>query len=91
MRLKWSSEAQRDYYDQIGYIAERNFPAARKIQNRVSKSIELLRLHPEIGRPGRVEGTRELIVSGAPLIVIYSFADNCIVIIGILNTYMDYP
>ena len=33
--------------------------------------IEALQIYPEIGRKGRVKGTRELVISQTPLIVIY--------------------
>ncbi len=90
MRLRWSEKARGEYRAQIAFIAERNYSAARKIQEKISASTDLLILHPEIGKAGRREGTRELWVSGAPFIIVYSLSRDDIVILSILSTYIDY-
>jgi toxin ParE1/3/4 len=33
--------------------------------------VERLRAYPKIGRPGRVEGSRELVISGTPFLLVY--------------------
>jgi toxin ParE1/3/4 len=53
------------------FIAEDNLEAARKMAERVQEAVENLIEHPNLGRPGRVPGTRELVVSGTPFIVVY--------------------
>ena len=39
--------------------------------DRILDALQLLELFPESGRPGRVEGTRELVVPRLPYIVVY--------------------
>jgi toxin ParE1/3/4 len=58
---------------------------------RIYDSVGLLARHPEIGRPGRVPGTRELIVSGSPYIVPYRIRGEEIEIITVLHAARLWP
>jgi plasmid stabilization system protein ParE len=46
---------------------------------------------PEIGPPGRVAGTRELVVSRTPYISAYQVADGEIVILDVLHGAQKWP
>jgi len=91
MRLKWSNLARLQYIEQISYIADRNLPAALKIKEKIKAATDKLLIHPEIGKKGRCEGTRELIVAGAPIIIVYTIVQREIFIAGILHAAQDYP
>jgi toxin ParE1/3/4 len=41
--------------------------AATRIGDRIETQVELLIDTPEIGRPGRIDGTRELVIPRTPL------------------------
>ena len=69
--IRWSDLAEDDLISIESYIAEDNPTAATVIADRIWTATEILETHPYIGRLGRVEGTRELVVSGTPYIVIY--------------------
>jgi toxin ParE1/3/4 len=71
MILIWSPQAKRDLAALFAYIAEDNAAAAHRIASRIAGSVEQLVSHPSIGRPGRVPGTRELVVAATPYIVPY--------------------
>lgn len=73
MILRWLPRAIRDRDAQIDYIAERNPRAAIDQGDRIEEQVDQLLDHPEMGRPGRVDGTRELVISGTPFIVVYRF------------------
>jgi plasmid stabilization system protein ParE len=47
--------------------------------------------HPAIARPGRVAGTRELVVIGTPYIVIYRIEATAIVILRVLHAAQRWP
>ncbi len=53
------------------YIVRDDPEAAARIVERIVTSVEGLGAHPASGRPGRVPGTRELVVSGTPYLVPY--------------------
>ena len=69
--LVWLPVATATRFVQLDYIAQRNAKAAIEIDERIEKQTDLLIAHPEIGRPGRKKGTRELVISRTPFIVVY--------------------
>ena len=91
MRLKWSSLARLQYMEQINYIGDRNLSAALKITEKLRTATDKLLIHTEIGKKRRCEGTRELAVSGTPIIIVYTIVQQEILIAGILHTAQDYP
>ena len=46
---------------------------------------------PGIGRPGRLSGTRELVISGLPYILPYTEIDGTIFILRVIHTSMAWP
>ena len=75
-QLDWSSEALGDLQDLRDYIAEQNRTAAARLFLRVVEQASLLMTQPNLGRPGRVRGTRELVVPGTPFIIAYAVLDK---------------
>ena len=63
----WSKHAHNDFRGIIGYIAQDNPSAARKVATRIDKTIQALAATPT-GRQGRVSGTYEKLVRGMPYI-----------------------
>ncbi len=55
------------------HIATDNPNAALAIHERLFESVDELLTYPKLGRPGRVDGTRELVVTRTPFIVAYEF------------------
>ena len=53
--------------------------------------MERLREFPALGRPGRVEGTRELIIAGTPYIVPYRVRGDTVEIITVLHSAQRWP
>ena len=71
MRIHWTRPALADL-EAIGDIIARDNPvAAEQIVVRLAASVDALRDHPNLGRPGGLTGTRDLVVSGTPHVVPY--------------------
>jgi toxin ParE1/3/4 len=66
MRLNWGPHAKRDLYELISYVAEDSVQAAELVATRVLVTAERLSERPHVGRPGRVKGTRELVILRTP-------------------------
>jgi toxin ParE1/3/4 len=71
MQLLWTPRARRQRHEAIEYIAQDNPGAALQQLDRIEEQTDMLLVHPELGRPGRKQGTRELVISRTPFIVVY--------------------
>lgn len=90
MNLVWLDSAREHLRSIVGYIAERNAPAARDLNERIAAVAERLVDHPHMFRPGRVSGTREALVHPNYLIV-YQVTNEAVVIVSILHSRQLYP
>jgi toxin ParE1/3/4 len=65
------------------YIAAHNPDAAARIFAAILSVVRRLADHPSLGRPGRVEGTRELVVVGTPYVVVYTVIGASVNVIAV--------
>ena len=65
--------------------------AAIMIDDRIEAQVELLIETPEIGRPGRVEGTRELVIQRTPYIAAYRIDRETVRILRVLHGSQEWP
>jgi addiction module RelE/StbE family toxin len=91
MKLKWTRLALQDLRHLHEYIAEDNPSAANRMVTRIQDSTQRLKKHPHMGRPGRVQGTRELVIAGSPYIVVYILGDSEIHIVAVIHSAMPWP
>lgn len=91
MRLEWLPTATRDRANQLAYIAEHNLGAAVEIGDTIENAALQLLDHPRRGRPGRVRGTRELVVAGTPYIIAYRIETDVVLIIRLLHGAQRWP
>ena len=91
MRLKWSEDAIKDLESLRLYIEQDKPEAARDVVIKILTATENLMEQPDMGRLGRVFGTRELIVSNTPYILPYRVRGNCIEVIRVLHSKMRWP
>ena len=91
MKIRWLDVAVDDLEDIADYIAQDNPVAAKRMVTRLWASVQTLAIHPEAGRPGRVYGTRELIVSKTPFIVPYRIIGSEIQILRVLHGARQWP
>ena len=71
MQIKWLSNALKNLDQEAEYIAQNNPAAAQLVVRRIVDAINLLPENPALGHPGRIHGTRELIVPKTRYIVPY--------------------
>lgn len=90
MSIEWHQLAQGDLIELIKYIANDNPVAATRIHEEIRRQVGLLETYPEIGRLGRIRGTRELVVSGTPFIVVYRTGEH-ITILRVLHGAQRWP
>ncbi|GAB4278113.1 MAG: type II toxin-antitoxin system RelE/ParE family toxin [Deferrisomatales bacterium] len=90
-RLTWTDRALTDLEALRAYVSQEDPDAARGQVLRILKAVETLAEHPGLGRPGRVAGTRELVVPRTPYIVPYRATDGWIEILRVLDSAMRWP
>jgi len=71
MKVVWSRRAIRHLVALREFIAKDSEQNAALVATRILDAIELLQTQPQMGRPGRVVGTRELVVPDTPYIIPY--------------------
>ena len=91
MRLKWTNQSIKDLVSLRRYIEKDKPGAARLIALKITSAAEILLEHPNIGRPGRVAHTRELVVTGTPYILPYRVIENAVEILRVLHGAMKWP
>ena len=72
MTIRWTKPANDDFLGIVAWIAANNPVAASSVGRRILDAVERLADFPLRGRPGRSPGTRELVISGLPYVVVYS-------------------
>lgn len=92
MRLRWTRPADRDLDEIAAYIGQDSpAAAARVVLELIDQAVTLLPTNPAIGRPGRVLGTRELVVGHLPYILAYRVRDDAVEILRVLHTSRAWP
>lgn len=91
MRLAWSRAARADLLAIADYIELDNPPAARAVLERIDRQVARLVDHPELGRRGRVAGTRELVIVPYPYIVVYRLAGEAVQVLRVLHQRRQWP
>jgi toxin ParE1/3/4 len=92
MSIQWSGEAVDDLRSLQAFIAKGNPAAARKMALAIVEAVETqLPENPQMGRPGRFSGTRELVISRTPYIVPYRIKAGTIQVLRIYHGARRWP
>ena len=91
LKIEWLPLASANRFEQLDYIAQDNPLAAIDQDERIERQIDMLLQHPQMGRPGRKKGTRELVISRTPFIVVYRAKGPRIEIIRLLHGAQQWP
>lgn len=91
MRIEWRPLAEQDLKEIVSYIASDSPSAAYDMHKKIGDHVDDLARFPKIGRPGRVEGTRELVIPHTPFIVAYRLSEQAVVILRVLHGARRWP
>ena len=91
MRVRWLRMAIRNLDEEAAYIANDDSAAARMVVERVLNAVAMLAQQPDMGRPGRVPGTRELVVPRTRYIVPYRVRGDAVEILRVFHTSRRLP
>jgi len=91
VRVRWTHRSLRSLDEITDHIARERPAAARTVAERIFAAIDRLGKHPASGRPGRVSGTRELVVPGTPFIVPYRVRDEVVEVLHVFHGARRWP
>ncbi len=91
MTIVWSPQARDDLLAIYRHIAADNPNAARALHDRIRARVFLLLQTPQIGRPGRVAGTRELVIAATAYIVPYRVHGEKLQILRVHHSARIWP
>ena len=91
MKIIWSRRAIRNLFHLREYIESASEQNAAFVAKRILKTVDLLESHPEMGRPGRVVGTRELVVADTPYIIPYRVRREWLELLAVFHGRQKWP
>lgn len=91
MRVKWLRSALANLNSEAEYVSQDNPGAAAHMVTKIIQAVGNLRRFPGSGRPGRVPGTRELVVSGTPYIIPYRVRGDTVVVLRVFHAARKWP
>ena len=91
MRVTWTREAVTDLDEALAYIAEEDRDAARDIAVAIKAAAKSLARFPNRGRPGFVEGTKELLVPDLPYFLVYWIQKEQVELLRLMHFSQKWP
>jgi len=91
VRVEWLEDALASLNAEADYIGNDSPDAADRFMETIFAAVDRLAKYPALGRPGRVLGTRELIVPGTPYIVPYRVRKDRVEVLLVLHGARKWP
>jgi addiction module RelE/StbE family toxin len=91
VRVRWLRTALANLDAEAEYISRDNPAAAARVVTAINRAVENLRRYPAMGRPGRVIGTRELVVPGTPYVIPYRVRNNAVEVLRVFHGARRWP
>lgn len=91
MQVRWLRTALANLNAEAEYIARDDPTAAIRVVRAVVEAVDRLKQYPAMGRPGKITGTRELVVPDTPYIVPYRVRGNEVEIVRVFHGSRRWP
>jgi toxin ParE1/3/4 len=92
VKIVWTRKASRHLRAAFEYWDRESSPASSDLMlDRIFSAVELLERHPGAGRPGRIPGTRELVIVPTPFLIAYRTRKGTIGILALLHGARKWP
>lgn len=85
MKVVWSRRAVQHLVALREYIAKDSEQSAVLAATRILDAVDLLETQPEMGWPGRVVGTRELVIPDTPYLMPYRIRNDRLELIAVFH------
>jgi toxin ParE1/3/4 len=91
VKVEWSALAMEDRDRIFDYIESESPKAAIQVDIRIEEQVDQLVQFPELGRLGRIDDTRELVISQTSYVVPYRVYGNVVRILRVLHCAQQRP
>jgi toxin ParE1/3/4 len=91
MQVRWLRKALRSLEQAHDFVAQESPESAIQLVLKIQAAVAQLETYPMMGRPGRVDGTKELVILGTPYLVIYRVKGQRLHILRVLHGSRKYP
>ena len=91
MRVRWTIPAADDLERICDFIAEDRPQSARRVAQEIVDAVKALSTLPNRGRPGRVEATRELVLTPLPFVAVYEIVGEEVRVLRVLHGAQRWP
>lgn len=91
MTVAWAPRAVRHLQALRAHVAEHDPAAAQRIATLLLAAAGRLAEFPQLGRPGRLAGTRELTVPRTPYVIAYRARGARVEVIAVLHVRQQWP
>jgi len=91
IQVRWTEPAAQDIEHIAEYIQKERPDSATAVARSLFDAVDLLGYMLARGRVGRIPGTRELVVSGLPYIIVYRLTSAAVQILRIYHGARDWP
>jgi toxin ParE1/3/4 len=91
VRVRWLKTANRNLDAAAEYVSREDPDTARNMYAHIRGRVAELAKRPEMGRPGRIFGTRELVLERYPYIIPYRIRGNEVQVLRVFHTSRKPP
>lgn len=89
MRLSFARSAASDLEAIIDHVSRDDPALAKKVFAKIRESARRLAEFPHLGRPGRIMGTRELVLPTYPYILVYTANTREVTVVAVFHAARD--
>ena len=89
-QILWTLPAVEHLKDIRAHISQDSPAAASRVVKVIREQVKLLAQHAQAGRKGIIEGTRELVVSRLPYLVVYQQQDEIVTVLAVVHTARNW-
>ena len=91
-QINWTEEAEQDLESiLLCYLEQAGLRVAEAVYNRIRDQVGQLDAFPESTRIGRVQGTRECVISRLPYIAVIEVSHETVTVLSVVHTARKYP
>jgi toxin ParE1/3/4 len=91
MKIRWTPAAANDLEAIASYLFEKTPENAARLVRELYQTPLKLEAFPNLGRAGRKSGTRELILTALPYVIVYQIKMGAVDMLRVLHTSQNWP